>query len=136
MTLLSKNRKTICAVSGMSHPGKVYYKRQADQKIFKDFTSLAIKDDLIYAGASNGSVYVFESINGNFFKEIPFQTSIFNAKRIGMEAHSGNPSVLKVQVNQVNQLEVVFDDSSTVTLDQEAKQLLHAKQGRGKLAAF
>lgn len=72
MTVLSKNRKTICAVSGMSHPGKVYYKRQADQKIFKDFTSLAIKDDLIYAGASNGSVYVFESINGNFFKEIPF----------------------------------------------------------------
>lgn len=72
LTVLSKNRQTICAVSGLSHPGKVYYKRQADQKIFPDFTSLTIKDDLIYVGGSNGSVYVFESINGNFFKEIPY----------------------------------------------------------------
>jgi hypothetical protein len=72
VTLLSKTHRTICGVSGLSHEGKVYFKRQADLKLFSEFTSLHIKEDLLYVGSTSGSVYVFESINGHFFKEIPF----------------------------------------------------------------
>jgi hypothetical protein len=72
VTILSKTNRTICAVSGLSHEGKVYFKRQADLKLFAEFTSLTIKEDLVYVGSSIGSIYVFESVNGNFFKEIPF----------------------------------------------------------------
>lgn len=72
MVLINKQKTTLVGVSGMSHEGKVYFKRQADLKTFHEFTSLVVKDDLVYVGAYNGSVYVFESTNGNFFKEIPF----------------------------------------------------------------
>lgn len=77
VTLLSKTHKTICAVSGLSHEGKIYFKRQADLKLFAEFTTLAVKEDLVYVGSTNGSIYVFESLNGNFFKEIPFQAALF-----------------------------------------------------------
>jgi hypothetical protein len=82
VTTLSKKDKTICAVSGLLHDGKVYFKRTADGKLFHEFSCIAANKDLLYVGATNGSVYVFESTTGNFFKEIPFQTSLFASLRL------------------------------------------------------
>ena len=97
----------------MSNEGKVYFKRQADNKNLKDFTSLVVKEDLVYVGASNGSVYVFESINGNFFKEIPFQHNVFSRKRFD----NATVAVQRVQINSGNNLKVSFDDMSSIVLD-------------------
>jgi hypothetical protein len=49
--MLNKQKSTLVGVSGMSHEGKVYFKRQADLKTFHEFTSLVVKDDLVYVGA-------------------------------------------------------------------------------------
>jgi hypothetical protein len=113
VTIIGKQGKTLCAVSGLSHEGKVYYKRTADGSVFHDFTCIAIKQDLVYAGAKNGSVYVFESLSGNFFKEIPFQTAIFAPRRF----EDFSPEVTSVKINSQNHLEIEFSDMSCVTLD-------------------
>lgn len=90
---------------------------------------------MVYVGAKNGSIYVFESLSGHFFKEIPFQAALFQSKRMG-ESKLVCPPVTRVQVNQVNHLQVAFGDMTTLTLDQEAKTLLSAKQGRGPMPAM
>jgi len=52
---------------------KELYRRKPDHKYFFPFTAVALKDDLAYIGAENGSIYVIESFTGAFVKEIPFQ---------------------------------------------------------------
>jgi len=71
---LSKEITRMSALAFLSHDQQVLYQRSPDLKNFYPFTtSTWDKQQLVYVGSTNGSVYVFEVTTGNFVKEIPFQ---------------------------------------------------------------
>ena len=83
VTCLSKRHRTLAAVSGSFKEGHLYYKRTSDTHNCHTFTCVKSKDDLMYVGSSVGSVYVFESLTGQYVKEIPFQKQSFSEMRMG-----------------------------------------------------
>ena len=52
--------------------GSLHYMKTNKIADFKPFTCLQVNNNEIYAGSTNGSVYVFESRSGEYLKEIPF----------------------------------------------------------------
>ena len=117
VTCLSKRHRTLCAISGSFKEGHLYYKRASEsQQAQQLFQCVKAKDDLVYVGSSTGSVYVYESLTGQYVKEIPFQRQSFADMRMGQ--HTVEPSpVQKVSINGSNHLLAVYEDNSFILLD-------------------
>lgn len=120
VTCLSKRHRTLCAISGNFKEGHLYYKRGSEMHEKQVYTCMKNKDDLVYVGSSSGSVYVFESLTGQYVKEIPFQKQSFSDMRVGTDSVEPSP-VQKVSVNGTNHLLAVYEDDSFILLDQDAK---------------
>ncbi|CDW81551.1 UNKNOWN [Stylonychia lemnae] len=105
--------------------GLLYEQKHHEQN--GKFTVFCIRNAILYSGCEKGSIVVFDLLNGQFIKQIPFQPKLL--KPYFIEYHK-QPlrGVLKISINKNDQLLTVFNDFSYQLLDQTSKAIFKYHQ--------